>query len=117
MAPRPVDRASVVHYTWGGACDGWHLLQRADLSVIAERVPPGGQEVRHVHSAARQFFYVLGGQAVIEAGGELVTVTEGQGLEIGPGTPHRFMNRSDAEVTFLVVSHPATRGDRTDLPE
>jgi hypothetical protein len=26
-------------YKWGEVCDGWHLLQRADVSVIQERVP------------------------------------------------------------------------------
>jgi hypothetical protein len=29
------------HYNWGGACDGWHLLKSAALSVIQESVPPG----------------------------------------------------------------------------
>ena len=32
------------HYTWGGVCDGWHLLKDPTLSVIQERVPPGAGE-------------------------------------------------------------------------
>jgi len=34
------------HYTWGGVCDGWHLFKSSDLSIIQERVPPGGAEPR-----------------------------------------------------------------------
>ena len=40
----------------------------------------------------------------------------GQGLHVAPGTQHRFVNRSDADVVFLVISSPTTAGDRTNLP-
>lgn len=36
-------------------CDGWNLVKRTDMSVIAERVPLGEREVRHFHSTAHQF--------------------------------------------------------------
>lgn len=39
----PMERSPARHYAWGGDNDGWHLVQRTDLSVIAERVPPGGR--------------------------------------------------------------------------
>jgi len=54
-----IDRSSAEHYHWGNAGDGWHLVKRADMSVISERVPPGASEVRHFHASARQFFYIL----------------------------------------------------------
>ncbi len=109
-----VDRATAEHYTWGGVCDGWRLLKRADLSVIAERVPPGARETRHFHSAARQFFYILSGCAVLEIDGERVTLAAGQGMEVPPGVPHQFMNASEVDVHFMVISHPSTHGDRTE---
>ncbi len=115
MATKPIDRSTAEHYTWGGRCDGWHLLKRADLSVIAERVPPGGSEARHVHSKATQFFFILSGRAVIEVDGKRIALAEGQGLEIGPGTAHQFLNEGTVDVDFLLVSHPSTRGDRTDV--
>ena len=115
MPTKPVDRSTAEHYTWGGRCDGWHLVKRADLSVIAERVPPGGSEVRHVHSAATQFFFVLRGRAVLEVNGERVALAEGQGLEVAPGTAHQVLNESTEDVDFLLVSHPSTRGDRVDV--
>ena len=110
-----IDRSSAEHYTWGGGCDGWHFVQRAEMSVIAERVPPGAKEVRHFHSTARQFFFILDGCAVIETNGSRVTLAEGQGLEIAPGIPHQFMNNSGEDVHFLVISHPSTKADRVEV--
>jgi mannose-6-phosphate isomerase-like protein (cupin superfamily) len=113
--PRVVDIRSGERYQWGAGSEGWHLLKRSDLSVIQERVPPGDRERRHFHSRARQFFYVLRGQAVLEVDGARFELTAGQGLEIAPGAPHQFMNESPEAVTFLVVSAPPSHGDRTDV--
>jgi mannose-6-phosphate isomerase-like protein (cupin superfamily) len=101
---------------WGGVCDGWRLLPHPQLSVIQERVPPGAGEVRHVHQRARQFFYVLAGEATLEFDEHAVTLRVGQGVHVQPGTPHRFANHSGQDVVFLVISSPSTVGDRTDLP-
>lgn len=113
----PVDRANAEHYTWGDACDGWHLLKHPGLSVIQERVPPGSGEVRHFHSRARQFFFVLSGTATLEFDGESVAFGAGQGVHVPPGVEHRFANRSDEAVVFLVISSPSTHGDRTDVEQ
>ena len=109
-----MDRAAAEHYPWGQGCEGWHLLKRQDLSVIAERVPPGARETAHVHTFSRQFFYILSGRAVIEVDGCVHDVDEGQGLEIAPGQAHQFRNESETDVHFLVISQPSTRGDRRD---
>ena len=109
------DIESAEHYTWGGACDGWHLLKDPALSVIQERVPPLAGETSHFHVRARQFFYVLSGTATIEFGSGSVTFSAGQGLDVLPHTPHRFVNRSDNDVVFLVISSPATAGDRVNV--
>ena len=104
------------HYTWGGRCDGWHLVDRPELSVIQERMPPGTSEVRHRHRSARQFFYVLRGTARLEADGTLHDLAEGEGLEVAPGTPHQMSNASESELEFIVVSHPHSHGDRETAP-
>ena len=109
-----IDRSIAEHYVWGGLCDGWHLVKRPELSVIAERVPPGAREARHSHAVSRQFFYILDGAAVIEADGVRVPLSSGQGLEVAPGVPHQFINESANDVHFLVISHPSTRGDRIE---
>jgi len=103
------------HYRWGQACDGWHLLQRSDLSVIQERIPPGAGEISHYHDRARQLFYVLSGELRIQLGEQRFRVAMGDSLEIPPGAHHRVRNEGDADATFLVVSAPTTRGDRVDL--
>ena len=105
------------HYVWGDACDGWHLLKRDDMSVIQERVPAGGVEVMHYHMMARQFFYILEGQGAMTFEDQTVFLEKGQGIEIAPLVKHQFKNQSRADVHFLVVSVPSTRGDRiNDAP-
>lgn len=113
--PVPVDRTNAAHYVWGTVCDGWRLLNLPDLTVIEERVPAGAGEVAHVHARARQFFFVLAGVATLEFERSTVTVQAGQGVHVAPGVRHRFANRSDADVVFLVISAPSAADDRTNL--
>ena len=100
------------HYVWGGICDGWHLVETSDLSVIQESMPPNTSEVPHRHLVARQFFFVLNGTLSIAVPGAVHQIAANQGLEIAPGTPHRVFYASQAHVKFLVISAPASHGDR-----
>jgi mannose-6-phosphate isomerase-like protein (cupin superfamily) len=102
------------HYVWGEACDGWHLLPREDMSIIQERVPAGAAEVMHRHTKARQFFYILDGEATVVFEDHQVVLQSGDGLEIPPLVRHQFRISSNADVHFLVLSYPTTRGDRVD---
>ena len=106
---------NVEHYVWGEICDGWHLLKRDDMSVIQERVPAGASEVMHYHTKARQFFYILEGQGVMTFENEVIVLKKGQGMEIPPEVKHQFRNQSNADVHFLVISMPSTRGDRVNI--
>jgi mannose-6-phosphate isomerase-like protein (cupin superfamily) len=115
MGMSVIDITTGQHYRWGAASDGWHLLDGADLSVIQERVPPGDQERRHRHARARQFFYVLAGEATLEIDGRAFVMRAGQGIEVPPGTPHQFFNRSASDVEMLVMSSPRSHGDRIDV--
>lgn len=115
MTQHVSDISTAEHYTWGGVCDGWHLLKDASLSVIQERVPPFAGEASHFHVKARQFFYVLSGTATMEFKDNEVTFGPNQGLHVPPNTPHRFVNYSDADVVFLVISSPTTAGDRISV--
>jgi mannose-6-phosphate isomerase-like protein (cupin superfamily) len=110
-----IDIETAEHYVWGEVCDGWHLVKSPSLSVIQERVPAGGAEVKHYHSKACQFFYVLSGVATLEFDYQIISFGVGQGVQVPPDIPHRFANTSPAEVVFLVVSTPSTAGDRVDL--
>ncbi len=114
MIQKIVDLSNTEHYFWDVSCDGWHLVKRDDLSIITERVPPGGNEKRHFHKYSRQFFYILSGEAVIEVDGERQTLQAQQGIEIPPGVAHQFRNESNSEVLFLVISVPKSHGDRVE---
>lgn len=103
------------HYVWGEICDGWHLLKREDMSVIQERVPAGGAEVMHYHNVARQFFYIFEGEGKMVFEGREEVLKKGQGLEIPPQVKHQFKNQSNADVHFLVISIPTTKGDRINI--
>ena len=100
------------HYIWGGICDGWHLLKRDDMSIIQERVPQGGAETMHYHNSARQFFYILEGDGTMIFEDHEVILRKGQGIEIHPQVKHQFKNQSNADVHFLLISVPSTKGDR-----
>ncbi len=103
------------HYSWGRVCEGWRLLDRADLSVIRERIPPGAGEVRHRHDKARQLFVVLDRQLTIETSQARFHLTTGDSLEVAPTEPHVARNESGHDVAFLVISAPSTRQDRQNL--
>ncbi len=113
----PISKQTAQHYIWGGTCDGWHLLKSPEPSVIQERMPPGTSEVRHFHHRAQQFFYILSGEAAMEVDGQRMTLTAGQGIWIPAGAPHQMKNESAADVHFLVISQPASHGDREVMPE
>jgi mannose-6-phosphate isomerase-like protein (cupin superfamily) len=112
----PISTSSAEHYTWGQACDGWHLVRTHELSVIQERMPSGTSEVAHFHARARQFFFVLSGTLTIQIDGQTHVLTREHGLEIPPKISHRVVNDSAAETTFLVISVPPSHGDRIEVP-
>lgn len=111
-----VSTKNAEHYVWGEICDGWHLLKHDDMSIIQERVPAGSAEVMHYHNTARQFFYILEGEATMVFEDRDIVLRKGEGIEIEPQVRHQFKNHSKGDVHFLVVSVPSTRGDRINLP-
>ncbi len=109
---RMICKENADHYVWGQGCDGWHLVNTPELSVIRERMPAGASEKRHFHNRSRQFFFILAGSVTMEIGDRREVLTVQQGLEIPPGLPHRISNESDHAVEFIVVSQPHAHGDR-----
>jgi mannose-6-phosphate isomerase-like protein (cupin superfamily) len=100
------------HYTWGGGCNGWHLVKNEVLSVIQERMPPHTSEVRHKHRVSQQFFFVLAGEAMLEADGVVHQLRANEGLEIPAMIPHQMMNQTESDLEFIVISTPPSHGDR-----
>ncbi len=103
------------HYQWGDLSDGWHLLKQEGVSIIQERVSPGGKEQWHLHERARQFFFVLEGEATMAFDHKTIILSKHQGIEVPPGIAHQFRNDSSADVSFLVISVPPSHGDRKNI--
>jgi mannose-6-phosphate isomerase-like protein (cupin superfamily) len=103
------------HYVWGNLCDGWNLVDKTDLSVKLERMPPHTGEEWHYHENARQFFFILKGKASFETeDGNFVLIPE-QGLEIRPGCRHRILNEDGQDLEFILCSQPSTTDDRKNV--
>jgi mannose-6-phosphate isomerase-like protein (cupin superfamily) len=96
-SPFPMSAANARHYAWGEGCDGWHLHEGEDLSVIEE------------------FFYILAGEATLEIDGQTHRLLPGQGLHVPPGAAHQLRNEHAAELRMLVISAPRSHGDRKDI--
>jgi mannose-6-phosphate isomerase-like protein (cupin superfamily) len=103
------------HYQWGESCDGWNLVDESSLSVKLERMPPQASERKHFHANAKQFFYILKGEAVFEIQRERITVKKEQGIYIEAGKQHRIINESDEDLEFLLSSQPSTVNDRINV--
>jgi mannose-6-phosphate isomerase-like protein (cupin superfamily) len=107
-----IEKNCAEHYAWGGICEGWHLLKADAVSIIEEKIPPGGSEVPHHHQFATQFFYVLKGTLSFEVSGNEYNLVPRQGIEIRPSIAHRVFNRGAKDAEFLVISTPPSHGDR-----
>ncbi len=81
-----------------------------NFGVNLVRILPGGQSsCRHAHAVQDEMVLVLEGEITLEtdAGEEIVTPGTYIGFPKGTGDAHRFVNKSDMDVVFLVI------GDRT----
>lgn len=112
-----MSEATAEHYKWGGNNDGWHYLKRDDLSIIKERMVPGGQEKPHFHEKARQFFFVIEGVLTMKTPERDYELVSGSGLEIAPGLIHQAVNATDKDVVFTVTSFPPSHGDRVNVED
>ncbi|EIW9476977.1 cupin domain-containing protein [Klebsiella aerogenes] len=110
-----ISKDNAEHYIWGKNCDGWYLVNRQDMLIIHEKMPPRTQEKRHFHSVSRQFFFVLEGVLTMELEGRDNQIGPRQGIEIPPSLKHQARNDGQSSVEFIVISHPTTRGNRSDL--
>lgn len=107
-----ISKNNAEHYIWGSICDGWHLVKTDELSIIHEKMPSKTSEVKHFHQKAKQFFFVLSGQATIEINEEVILLNQHEGIEVLPKIHHQMMNNTDCDIEFIVVSSPTSKGDR-----
>ena len=100
------------HYKWGNDCDSWVLVEVPDLSVKMERIPPGESDQPHRHKFARQFFFITAGKATFQFEDTSITMEEGEGIFVPPGTKHFICNHMHYPLWFFVISQPSVSNDR-----
>ena len=104
---RPEDEKKTIY----GAGDAYSFLVTGDdtdrnYSFVDALVPPGGGPPPHIHTREEECFYILEGELVFRAGGQLVNATPGTLLHAPRGVAHHFKNESDkpAHMVFFFVS-------------
>ncbi len=107
-----ISKSNAEQYNWGNNCDGWYLVNKNDLSIIHERMPPNTYEVRHYHNHSQQFFFVLSGTATLEVDGTIIELNSQEGFEVSPLVPHQMFNKTNQNLEFIVTSQPNSKGDR-----
>lgn len=110
-----ISKQNAPSFTWQEVCDGWKLLDAADLHVLQERMPPGTSELLHTHTRVRQVYFVLEGEATVDLDDRSESLHAGEALLIEPTTPHRIGNRSATALEFLVISSSPPGHDRRNL--
>ena len=110
-----IDQQKATHYTWGENCDSWVLADTTGLSIKHEKMPKDTKEKLHFHSKAKQFFFVLKGNATFYQNNEKEIIGPQQGLLVLPKTQHYIANETKEPIEFLVISQPGTDNDRINV--
>src|SRR3954465_9323559 len=78
-------------------------------SVVIECTvqPDGFVAAAHVHPSQSERFAVINGKLGLKSGKEKLTLGRGEIAVVEPGTPHRFWNAGEDEVTFVCEVRPA----------
>jgi mannose-6-phosphate isomerase-like protein (cupin superfamily) len=104
-------RSTATINEWASGHYAWPLVQQEGLSVKLEEIPPGGASDTHYHRRSRQFFFILGGQALVRLDGEALRLAQHEGVEAEPGVAHQIVNAGAEPLTFLLVSAPPVAPD------
>jgi mannose-6-phosphate isomerase-like protein (cupin superfamily) len=78
-------------------------------SVVIECTvqPDGFVAAAHVHPSQSERFAVIDGMLGLKSGKEKLTLGRGEVAVVEPGTPHKFWNAGEGEVTFVCEVRPA----------
>ena len=107
--PKVVRVAEAPSLTMAG--DGYRILADSKdtagrYMVMHAEVPPGAGPRRHVHSSEDEGFYVIAGEVTFEADDEVIAAGPGSFVNLPPGTPHRFRNRTAEPAEMLIFCAP-----------
>lgn len=122
------DVDSVVPEEWGGMYFFRDVLDCEQLGVSLLELEPEGKGKRHDHSgtAHEEIYLVVDGELTVElgdeagdessgkgdheteseAGGERVTLTNGEAVRVDPETTRQLFNRGDERVRVVIAGAP-----------
>ena len=65
----------------------------------------------HVHAACDEIFFIVAGELLVHANGQVATIGEGSLVHVSCGMPHTFATTPDTPARFLVLytTHDLTR--------
>jgi len=81
--------------------------QRDPVVMIAEIGPREAGPPPHIHLTQHETYEVLAGEADFTLNGATRRVTQGERIEIPPGTPHTFVNATDVWLRMRDTHQPA----------
>lgn len=87
------------------------------LSLAEAIIAPGQQTHRHCHLASEEIYYVLGGEGVVEVGGQPRPVGPGQAVLIPPGVEHCALCIGAEPLRLLCACSPPYQHEDTKLTE
>jgi len=76
------------------------------LSIFELHTLPKSGPVRHVHHREDEWYYVLSGNFVFEAGDNKYNLQQGESIWLPRGIPHLWANTGDAEGNLILACQP-----------
>lgn len=86
-------------------------------SLAEARLSSGASTTPHYHRLTEEIYYIIEGQAKIQIGEEVRSVTVGDAIAIPPGSPHQITNTGPETLKLLCCCAPAYQHDDTILIE
>mgnify|MGYP003575274922 CR=1 FL=1 len=77
------------------------------LSILEDRIYPGGGPLPHIQTREFEGFYILEGELDFNIDGQKVTAKTGTVINIPPNVVHNFKNNTNSIVRMLVIISPA----------
>lgn len=106
---------SIKPILWGDDCKAWFLLDKKNMCIVHEEMPPNTTEQFHYHHESEQFFYVLSGTLGVFMNESTHFLSANQGIFVPKGIPHRIFNDSNLKVEFILFASPNPRDDRVEV--
>ena len=80
--------------------------------VLEGTVPPGAGPPPHIHHDQIETFYVVEGQLEIMIDGQVHETKAGDFVHVSKGSPHSFINRSQAPAKLVATFVPAVNVEK-----